>query len=1020
MELKEEENLKTVLINPNIASIQTAQGLADKVYYEPLTPDNIEKIIEKEKPDAISLSFGGQTGLNCGVDLYNSGVLSKHNIKVLGTSVESIMATEDREIFCKKLGEINEPVPLSIPTINIEESVNAANKIGYPVICRAAYALGGLGSGFANNDEELKDLVEKAFTKSPQVLVEKDLRGWKEIEYEVVRDEKNNCVTVCNMENFDPLGIHTGDSIVVAPSQTLNNDEYHMLRTSAINIVKHLGIIGECNVQYALNPNSMEYAVIECNPRLSRSSALASKATGYPLASVAAKLGLGIELPQIVNAVTQSTTACFEPSLDYCVVKIPRWDLNKFDNVSPYLGSGMKSVGEVMSIGRNFEESIQKAIRMVSDNYNGFEEGNFKGNMEEEFKNPTNQRLMALAESLYNNYHTIDEIHDITKIDKWFLSKLKNISDLGNKIKTKESKVQKINYDLMKNAKSLGFSDKQIAKFINSTELEIRNHRKELGITPIVKQIDTLGAEFPAKTNYLYTTYNATKNDIDFNDNGIIVLGSGAYRIGSSVEFDYCSVECIRQLRKMGEKTVMVNFNPETVSTDYDESDRLYFDELSLERVLDIHEKENANGVIVSMGGQNPNNIALQLKKNGANVLGTDPINIDGCEDRNKYSNMLDKIGVNQPAWKSLKSTKDAIDFCNQMGFPCLIRPSYVLSGAAMNVVHNIDELDNYLGDAINVSPDYPVVITKFINNAQEIDVDGVAKNGEIINMAISEHLEKGGVHSGDATLILPPQNIKNDVLNTITENTKSIAKELNITGPFNTQFLAKDNWVGVIETNLRASRSVPFVSKVYNDNFIKNATKAIMNKKINKFNPNIKVNHVGVKCPQFSYHRLLDSDPILDVEMSSTGEVACFGENFEEAYLKSLKSSYVEIPSPNSNANVCVSLTKDTQQDGVQSIQKLQDLGYNILSADENTSTILDKYSITYDYFNTNDLKNKEYQLVLDNTNNNKDYYGFRRMAIDYNVPLVTNNEQIKKIVECLEKNPTILNKSYCEYFDL
>ena len=1013
-----EENIEVVLINPNIASIQTAKGLADKVYYTPIDCKSIEEVIEKEKPDAVTLSFGGQTALNCGIQLYNDGIFEKHGVEVLGTTIESVVATEDREIFCEKLAEINEPVPTSIATVNVNEALTAANKIGYPVICRAAYALGGLGSGFANNDKELKELVNKAFTKSPQVLVEKDLRGWKEVEYEVVRDSKDNCITVCNMENFDPLGTHTGDSIVIAPSQTLTNDEYHMLRTSAINIVKHLGIIGECNVQYALSPDSTEYAVIECNPRLSRSSALASKATGYPLASVAAKLGLGIELPQISNAVTKTTTACFEPSLDYCVVKIPRWDIRKFDKVSPYLGSGMKSVGEVMSIGRNFEESIQKAIRMVSDGCVGFENGYYDDeDVNHELENPTDQRLMAISKSLYDNTHTVDEIHAKTNIDKWFLSKLKNIVDVGNEIENHDYEQLNKNKELIKTAKMVGFSDKQIANRIGSDEISVRELRKKHDITPFVKQIDTLAAEFPAQTNYLYTTYNANSDDIEFDDSGTIVLGSGTYRIGSSVEFDYCSVECIRQLREMNEKTVMINYNPETVSTDYDESDRLYFDELSFERVLDIYEKEKSSGVIVSVGGQPPNNIALNLHNNGANVLGTHPEKIDNCEDRNKYSAMLDKIGVKQPEWSSLTNQKEAVSFCEKVGYPCLIRPSYVLSGAAMNVANNKEELLDYLKQANNISPDHPVVITKFIHGAQEIDIDAVAKDGEIINWAVSEHVEKGGVHSGDATLLLPSQNIDSETMKTIKENTKAIAKELNITGPFNTQFLAKDNWVGVIETNLRASRSVPFVSKVYNVDFIKNATKAIMGEDVSYDERcDQDPGHVGVKSPQFSFHRLLESDPILGVEMSSTGEVACFGENVEEAFLKSLKSSNINIPEQGSSVCICL---KDSNN--IEMVNQLNNLGYHIIAGDSETNEILEKNNIfvsTVESENHENIKNKKIDLVLDLTNNHESNYKIRRSAVDYNVSLMTNEEQIKLLLTSLEKKPVLHPKSHDEYF--
>ncbi len=1013
-----EENIETVLINPNIASIQTAKGLSDKVYYMPITAENIEEIIVKEKPDAITLSFGGQTALNCGIELYKKGIFKKFDINILGTSVESVIATEDRDIFCKKLGEINEPVPRSIATVNLSQALSAANQIGYPVICRAAYALGGLGSGFAENENELKELVNKAFTKSPQVLVEKDLRGWKEVEYEVVRDSNNNCITVCNMENFDPLGTHTGDSIVVAPSQTLTNDEYHMLRTSSINIVKHLGIIGECNVQYALNPNSMEYAVIECNPRLSRSSALASKATGYPLASVAAKLGLGIQLPEINNPVTKSTTACFEPSLDYCVVKHPRWDLDKFDNVSPYLGSGMKSVGEVMSIGRNFEESIQKALRMVSDNKYGFDNNKFNGDIDKEFIQPTDKRLLAIAKALYSSNYTVNEINEKTNIDKWFLHKLSNIVSTSDELNNYTIEDLINNKDILNQAKKVGFSDKQIAERLNSTEMEVRKIRKKLNITPKVKQIDTLGGEFPAKTNYLYTTYNADFDDIDFDDNGIMVLGSGTYRIGSSVEFDYCSVECIRELRNLDKKTIMVNYNPETVSTDFDESDRLYFDELSLERVLDIYEKENSSGVIVSVGGQAPNNIAIGLEQNNVKIIGTQPDKIDNCEDRNRYSSLLDKIGVNQPEWNSLNNVDEAINFCDRIGYPCLIRPSYVLSGAAMNVANNKKELLNYLELANDLSPDHPVVITKFIKGAKEVDVDVVANNGEIVNYAISEHVENGGVHSGDATLILPSKNLDEKTITNIKNDTAKIAKELNINGPFNTQFLVKDDWIGVIETNLRASRSIPFVSKVYNVDFIRNATRCMLGESVEYDSRcDNDPGHVGVKSPQFSFHRLLESDPVLGVEMSSTGEVACFGDTLEEAYLKSIKSSNIKLPKKGNNILVCIN-----DEENVNLIKKLYDIGYQISAADYSSNLILEKNNISAKIIENSDctnIKNNKIDLVLDMTHNSKNSYNIRRNAIDYNTSLITNNEQIKLLVQSLEKNPKLIPKSHCDYFE-
>jgi carbamoyl-phosphate synthase/aspartate carbamoyltransferase/dihydroorotase len=997
-----EENIKTVLVNPNIASIQTDKNLADKVYYLPVNVKNIKNIIDKEKPDAISLSFGGQTALNCGIELYKKGILK--DIEVLGTSIPSIISTEDRDLFCKNLEEIKEPFPQSKAANNVSEAIQAAKEIGYPVICRVAFALGGLGSGFANNKEELTDLVKKAFTKSPQVLIEKDLRGWKEIEYEVVRDVQGNCITVCNMENLDPLGIHTGDSIVVAPSQTINSDEYHMLRTSAIKIVKHLKIIGECNVQYALNPNSMEYAVIECNPRLSRSSALASKATGYPLASVAAKLGLGKQLFEVTNNVT-GTTACFEPSLDYCVIKIPRWDLNKFSGVSSKLGSGMKSVGEVMSIARTFEEGLQKAIRMVSEEYMGVEKKYFKGDIDKELSNPTNQRLMAICKGLYDNTHSIEHIHNKTGIDRWFLSKINNIISTGKEIDKIQS-ILDINHDLLKKAKEMGFSDLQVADRLTdgSKEIDIRKLRKKMGIIPIVKQIDTMAAEFPSETNYLYMTYNALKDDVNFSDNGIMVLGSGSYKIGSSVEFDYCSMQCIKEIHNLKKKTIMVNFNPETVSTDYDESDRLYFEELSQERVMDIYEKENSEGIIISMGGQLPNNIAMGLYEQKINILGTSPISIDNCENRSKYSAMLDRLGIEQPQWSSFTDFKSAQKFCENIKYPCLIRPSYVLSGAAMKVVYNNDELKTILTNASQVSPKYPVVITKFIEEAQEIDVDGIANSGKILNLAISEHLEMAGTHSGDATLILPSIGISKKHKEKINHIVKILIKELNITGPFNTQFIIKNDWVGVIETNLRASRSVPFVSKIYNHDMIKFATKAILGK---NFTPTSfqDVKHVGVKSPQFSFTRLLGADPILGVEMSSTGEVACLGENVEEAYLKSLESSRVRIPIKGETIGICLNSSKY-----ISIIKRFVSLGYLISPQNSITEKILKEHNITLSY---NSIK-----MVLDLTNNCSSNKKIRRHAIDYNISLMTNINQIKFFTQSLEKNPIIHTKSYLEYF--
>ena len=908
-----EEGVQVILMNPNIATIQTAKDLADQVYFLPVTPEFVEEVIKKEKPDGVLLGFGGQTALNCGVTLEDTGIWKKYGVRVLGTSVDTIKKTEDRDLFKQALNEIGQPMMPSEACSTWQESIASANRIGYPVICRAAYTLGGLGSGFANNDEELKELVRKALSSSPQVLIEKSFRGWKECEYEVVRDAADNCITVCNMENFDPMGIHTGESIVVAPSQTLTNDEYHMLRTASIDTIRHLNIIGECNIQYTLDPNSNQYYVIEVNPRLSRSSALASKATGYPLAFVAAKLSLGINLPEIRNSVTKSTSAPFQPSLAYIVTKIPRWDISKFERVSPLLGSGMKSVGEVMAIGRSFEESMQKAMRMVDGNNEGFEyrsgDSWSEEKLLEELTKPTPNRPFALKWALEKGY-TVDRLYELTKIDKWFLQKLERIHQISVELKGIGSLVN-TPFGLLKAAKQAGFSDRQIAKLLKTTELEVRRLRKSQGIIPVAKQIDTLAAEFPAMTNYLYMTYNGTYNDVPPGKNPVMVLGSGTYRIGSSVEFDYCSVMTIRALNRMGEKTVMVNYNPETVSTDYDESDRLYFEELSLERVLDIYDHENPKGVIVSVGGQTPQNIALPLHKVGVNVLGTSPLMIDMAEDRDKFSSMLDRIGVKQPEWRKLTSMDEAHKFCDLVGFPVLIRPSYVLSGAAMNVARTRGELDDYLQLAVDVSPEFPIVISKFIEGAREIEVDAVASKGKIVNWAVAEHIENAGVHSGDATHVLPTDGITSKSKQTVLDISAKIAKELQISGPFNTQFLVREDldYYSVIETNLRASRSFPFVSKTYDIDFIETATKIFMGQDVPVDNRcSVDPKHVCVKCPQFSFQRLLGADPILGVEMASTGEVATFGDDKYEAFLKGMLSVPNNYRLPNKNRTIAVS----------------------------------------------------------------------------------------------------------------
>jgi carbamoyl-phosphate synthase/aspartate carbamoyltransferase len=1015
-----EEGIYTILINPNIATIQTSKGLADKVYFLPVTTDYVRKVIQYEKPDGIYVTFGGQTALNIGVKMRDE--FEGLGVTVLGTPIKTIEITEDRDLFSKCLNEIGEKMAKSFSANNMQEALDAGKQIGFPLIIRAAYALGGLGSGFAENEKQLKELCKKAFANSPQVLVERSMKGWKEIEYEVVRDAADNCITVCNMENFDPLGIHTGDSIVVAPSQTLSDEDYMMLRRTAVNVIRHLGVIGECNIQYALNPKSKEYCIIEVNARLSRSSALASKATGYPLAFVAAKLGLGIPLTEVKNSVTKKTIACFEPSLDYCVVKIPRWDLKKFNRVSSKISSAMKSVGEVMAIGRNFEETIQKAIRAVEYSFTGFANNQIAANIDEELSSPTDQRLFAIAQALHNGY-TVDRIHELTNIDKWFLNRLENIvkhDKLLSSLTVASVPDVQIRY-----AKQIGFSDRQIAAALLSTELKVRKHRIELGITPFVKQIDTVAAEFPCYTNYLYTTYNASEHDVKFEDKGVMVLGSGVYRIGSSVEFDWCAVRCIRTLRASGHKTVMVNYNPETVSTDYDEADRLYFENLSLERVLDIYELENSSGVVVCMGGQTPNNISLPLFRENVKILGTSPEMIDGAENRYKFSRMCDKIGVDQPRWKELTSMEEAAAFCQSVGYPVLVRPSYVLSGAAMNVVNSENDLQNYLQLAVNVSRDYPVVITKFIEEAKEIEMDAVAVDGKLIMHVVTEHVENAGVHSGDATLILPPQDLDPETVAKIEVATAKIVQALNVTGPCNIQFIAKNNEIKIIECNVRASRSFPFVSKVLGCDLIELATKAIMGEPYEAYPKLPTIDYVAVKVPQFSFGRLAGADPILGVEMASTGEVACFGKNKYEAYMKALVATGFKVP----KKNILLSIGSFKEKmEFLPSVQRLHSLGFKLF-ATAGTADFFTEQQIPIQYLGSYDeesayerlehslhqhLSNNLIDLYINLPSNNKfrrpasymsQGYKTRRMAVDLDVPLITNIKCAKLFVEALAR---------------
>lgn len=1037
-----EEGISTVLINPNIATVQTSEGVADQIYYLPVQPYFVERVIEKEKPDGILLSFGGQTALNCGVELERSGILKKHNVRVLGTPVGAIMNTEDRELFVERLDEIEVKTIKSEACENINQAHHAATILGYPVIVRAAYALGGLGSGFADNEQELNKLCEKAFSFSPQVLVEKSLKGWKEIEYEVVRDRYDNCITVCNMENFDPLGIHTGESIVVAPSQTLTNTEYHKLRALSIKIVRHIGIVGECNVQYAFDPESEDYRVIEVNARLSRSSALASKATGYPLAFVAAKLGLGYGLFELKNSVTKTTSAFFEPALDYVVCKIPRWDLSKFRGVDKELGSSMKSVGEVMSIGRNFEEAIQKGLRMIGQGMHGFVENKELqiDDIAAALHEPTDKRIFVISKAFHKGY-TVDKIHDLTKIDKWFLYKLKHIIDIDEKLK--KSNINTIDKELLLEAKINGFTDFQIARAIglendspnmHKAMMIVRRHRKALGIIPVVKQIDTLAAEYPAQTNYLYVTYSGVASDITFDDKrkSIIVLGSGAYRIGSSVEFDWCGVQALNTIRKQNYRSIMINYNPETVSTDYDMCDRLYFDELTFERVMDIIDMEMPSGIIVSTGGQIPNNLAMYLDEENVPILGTSAHDIDNAEDRAKFSSMLTNYGINQPEWSALNSMDDIQKFVDRVGFPVLVRPSYVLSGAAMNICSNNDELVRFLQLAANVSEDHPVVVSKFIENAKEIEMDAVAKDGEILAYAISEHIEFAGVHSGDATIQFPPQKLYVETVRRIKRVSKQIAKALHINGPFNIQFMARDNDILVIECNLRASRSFPFVSKVLKINLIDLATKVMLGVPVEKPNKNLfDLDYVGIKASQFSFNRLQKADPVLGVDMSSTGEVGCIGEDTSTALLKSMLSVGHRIP----KKTVLLSTGGAKQKAEMLDAAKiLIQNGYK-LYATCGTSKYLTENNIpnTLVYWPSDKgahpqaldlLHEKKIDMVV---NIPKDLtpreltngYKIRRAAIDLNVPLITNSRLASAFIQafCTVKLEDIDIKAWGEY---
>jgi carbamoyl-phosphate synthase large subunit len=1037
-----EEGVYTVLVNPNIATVQTSEGIADKVYFLPVTPFFVEKVIEREKPDGMLLAFGGQTALNCGVGLFKNGVFEKYNVRVLGTSVQAIMETEDRQLFAQKLHKINIKTPRSIAVYNEEEAVKAAEQIGYPLIVRAAFALGGLGSGFCANEAELRALVSKSFTYSHQVLVEESIKGWKEVEYEVVRDKYDNCITVCNMENFDPMGIHTGESIVVAPSQTLNNREVQMLRQVSINIVRDVGIVGECNVQFALDPFSEEYRVIEINARLSRSSALASKATGYPLAFVAAKLALGYGIKKNKNPITKETTMFFEPALDYIVCKMPRWDMNKFHGVSKELGSAMKSVGEVMAVGRTFEETIQKGLRMIGQGMHGFVGNrNLKvDDIEKELTNPTDMRIFVIDKAFDKGY-TVDQVYEMTKIDPWFLHKLKKIHDMKGEL-AKYGDVAALPTELLLEAKKQGFSDFQIARYvykdednagINASLLKVRDYRKKIGVTPWVKQIDTLAAEYPAQTNYMYFTYHGSEHDIDFERDGrsVFVLGSGNYRIGSSVEFDWCCVNAIATVRKEGYRSIVMNYNPETVSTDYDTCDKLYFDELSFERVMDVIDLEQPKGVIISCGGQTPNNLAMRLHAQNVPILGTSPESIDRAEDRHKFSMMCDALKIDQPKWKELSTMEDIYKFADEVGFPLLIRPSYVLSGAAMNIVSNRDELRDYLVLAANVSKQHPVVVTEFLESAKEIEIDAVAANGELIAYTISEHVEFAGVHSGDSTMVFPPQKIYFETVRRIKRITRQIAKELNISGPFNIQFLARDNVIKVIECNLRASRSMPFVSKVLKVNLIEIATRVMLGLPVEKLDKSaFDLDCIGIKASQFSFARLMKADPVLGVEMASTGEVGCIGDEYYETLLKSMLSVGYRIPEKN------ILISSGTTRDKLELLKParlLVEKGYKIFATRGSAKYLVengveatplawpdeDIQPNVLDY-----LKNRKVDMVINipkNLSKNELHndYTIRRSAVDFNIPLITNARLASAFLTaiCMHSLEDLKIKSWDEY---
>ncbi|MDD5497333.1 MAG: carbamoyl-phosphate synthase (glutamine-hydrolyzing) large subunit [Atribacterota bacterium] len=1011
-----EEKIQVILVNPNIATVQTSEDMADKVYLLPVNDYFVEKIIEKERPDGILLGFGGQTALNVGMELFKKGVFQKYQVNVLGTSVEAIRDTEDRKLFSKRLQEINLEIPKSNAVTSVEEALDTAKELGYPVMCRIAYALGGLGSGIAYSSSQLKSIAEKAFAYTEQILIEECLSGWKEIEYEIVRDSYDNCIAVCSMENVDPMGIHTGESIVVAPVQTISASENFKLRSYAIKLIRHLGIVGECNIQFALDPNSEDYRVIEVNARLSRSSALASKATGYPLAFIAAKLALGYGLTELKNIITQVTSACFEPALDYMVLKYPRWDLEKFKKVNTDIGSEMKSVGEVMAIGRSFEEVLQKAIRMLDIGMNGLVGNKVEfEDLEKELKSPTDKRMFAIARAIEDGY-PLAEIYRLSGVNPWFLHKIKNI--IATKEKLEQLSYSELSPSLLQEAKKQGFSDYQIALLTGSDELAIRKKRKESGIIPYVKQIDTLAAEYPAKTNYLYLTYHGQEEDLTFQEkNQVIVLGGGPYRVGSSVEFDWCCVNAVKTLKKLNYSTIMINYNPETVSTDYDICDKLYFEELTLERILDIYEKERPLGIIISMGGQIPNNLALRFSQANIKVLGTDPLNIDTAEDRHKFSSLLDKLQIDQPAWEELTSIEEAEKFAEQVGYPVLIRPSYILSGAAMSIALNKRELTKYLKKASNVSKDYPVVVSKFIVNGKEIEVDAVAKNGKLICYAISEHIENAGVHSGDATIVLPPQRTYLETLRKIKIVTRKIAQSLQISGPFNIQFIAKDNKIKVIECNLRSSRSFPFVSKVVKLNFIDLATRIIMGEEVPENNYSFfDLDFVGVKAPQFSFSRLKGSDPVLGVEMVSTGEVACLGDDFNEAFLKSLISVGFRLP----KKNILLSTGPlESKVEFLESTRILKQMNYKFY-ATRGTANFMKENGIEAEvlYWPSEEqepnvityLVNRKIDLVINIPKSTETVeldndYIIRRKAVDFNIPLITNITFAKRFVEALRE---------------